>query len=166
MKGLLIAVALAVALVGCGDRGNQVDFGGEEMGPDVHAVVSEDGNVKLGLTLEYVYFALSDSARAEAQRELDDDAEAEGVKGFFGGVMRGVLGKALAFRARYPVAEIQDIRWEDGRMRLEFTDPDRRLDDNLQVEDEPVTEAFSEEAVREFSAVFRTLKEEQSAGQR
>lgn len=162
----LIAVALAVALAGCGDRDAGVDFGGEEMGPDVHAVVSEDGNVKMGLTLEHVYFALSDSTRAEARRELDADAEAGGVKGFFGGLMRSVVGEALSFRANYPVTEIEDIRWEGGRMHIEFADPDRSLDDNLQIDDEPVTEAFSEASVREFSAVFRTVKEEQAAGQR
>lgn len=162
----LIAVALTVALAGCGDRDAGVDFGGEEMGPDVHAVVSEDGNVKMGLTLEHVYFALSDSARAEARRELDADAEAGGVKGFFGGLMRAVVGEALSFRASYPVTEIEDIRWEYGRMHIEFADPDRRLDDNLQIDDEPVTEAFSEASVREFSAAFRTVKEEQAAGQR
>lgn len=162
----LIAVALAVALAGCGDRDAAVDFGDEEMGPDVHAVLSEDGSVKMGLTQEHVYFALSDSMRAEAQRELDADAEAGGVKGFLGGLMRDVVGEALSFRARYPVTEIEDIRWDDGRMHFEFADPDRSLDDNLEIADEPISEAFTEEAVREFGESFRTVKEEQPAGQR
>lgn len=158
----LIAVALAAVLLGCGDTDNDVDFGGEDLGPDLHAMVSEDGNVKMGLTMNYVYFALSDSARTEAQREIEADAGEGGASGFFSRLMGGVLGKALSFRAKYPVSEIQDIRWEDGRMRVEFTDPGRSIDENIQMseDDEPVTGMFGEEAVREFSAVFRTLKEE------
>ena len=156
----LIAVALAVSLAGCGDRGSRVDFGGEDMGPDLHAILSEDGGVKMGLTREYVYFALSDSARAEARAELDRDAE----ESFLGGIMRSVVGKALGFRAMYEVAEIRDVRWEDGHLRVVFNDPDRRIDDNLQLgEDESVADAFSEEAVQAFSEAFRAVKEGQAA---
>ena len=157
MRGMMV-VALAAAVVGCGDRGTDVDFGGEDMGPDLHAVVSEDGGVKRGLTREYVYFALSDSARAEAETELDEDAE----ESFFGGIMRGILGKALGFRAKYEVASIRDIRWDD-RLVIEFNDPDRRIDDNVQLsEDRPVTEVFGEEAVRAFSEAFRAVKQGQA----
>ena len=158
MRGLLV-MALAVALVGCGDRDNQVDFGGGEIGPDLHAIESRDGVIKMGLTQEWVYFALSDSARADAAAELEADAEAEGMKGFFGGIMQNLVGRALDFRARYAVAEIRDIRWQDGRMHFEFIDPDRRLDRNLQIgEDESVTEAFAEEDVKAFGEVFRAVK--------
>lgn len=159
MRSLMV-VALAV-LVACGDPGGGVDFSGDEMGPDVHAIVSEDGNVKMGLTGEWVYFALSDSMRAEARAELDEDAEAGGLKGFFGGIMRGLLGKALGFRARYAVSEIRDIRWEDGRMRIVFTDPEQRVDENLTVGDDEqsLTEAFAEEDVKELAEAFRTMKD-------
>lgn len=157
----LLTLMMAALLVGCGDRDGGVDFSGDDIGPDLHAVVSEDGAVKLGLTREWVYFTLSDSVRAEAQAELDADAEAEGVEGFFGGIMRRLVGKALGFRAMYAVAEIREIRWEDSRLRIVFNDPDRRVDDNLQLgEGESVTEAFSEEAVRELGEAFRSLKEE------
>lgn len=163
----LIAIALAATLAGCGDRGNQVDFGGDDIGPDIEAIHSQDGSVKMALTQDWVYFALSDSMRAEAQAELDADADAGGLRGFFGGLMQGVLGKALDFRAKYAVAEIRDIRWEAGRLRVEFVDPDQRLDRNLEIgENESVDEAFAEEDVRRLSEAFRTLKEEGGSAQR
>jgi hypothetical protein len=160
----VMALTLAAALAGCGDRSGAVDFGGEDIGPDLHAIASEDGAVKMGLTREWVYFALSDSARAEAQAELDEDAEADGMEGLFGGIMRRLVGRALSFRAKYAVAEIREIRWEDDRLRIEFNDPTRRVDDNLQLgEGESVTEAFTEEAVRGFAAAFRALNAEPGA---
>lgn len=157
---MIIALALMLTLIGCGDR-DQVDFSGDELGAELHSILSEDGFVKMGLTREWVYFALSDSARAEAQSEIREDAEAGGVRGFFGGIMESVLGRALGFRAKFAVSDIQDIRWEDGRMRFVFDDPDRRVDENLQIgEDGDVTEAFTEEEVRAFAEVFRAVKEE------
>lgn len=160
----VLALALAAVLVGCGDRDGAVDFSGNEIGPDLHAVVSEDGAVKMGLTREWVYFALSDSARARAESELNEGVEADGVEGFFAGIMHRLVGKALSFRAKYAVAELREIRWEDGRMRLVFNDPGRGVDDNFQLgEGQSVTEAFSEEAVGEMAEAFRSLKTEAGA---
>ena len=163
----LLAIAMAAALVGCGDRDAGVDFSGEELGPDIHSILSEEGVVKMGLTRNWVYFELSDSVRAEAQSELDADAGAGGLKGFFGGIMRNVVGRALDVRARYAVAEIRDIRWEDGRMRIEFEDPDRSLDENLQIGDEgeSVTQQFAEADVKAFAEVFRGVKAERAAAE-
>lgn len=164
MRSFLV-LALAAATVACGDRGNRVDFSGEDLGSDIHSMATEDGALKMGLTREWVYFTLSDSVRAEAEAELTARTDSSGVKGFFGGLMRSAVGKALSFRAKYAVSEIRDIRWEDGRMVVEFVDPDRRLDDNLHADDdEPVTEAFAEEDVRAFSEAFRGLKPEDGAG--
>ena len=164
----VFTVVLALAVAGCGDSDGGVDFSGGDLGPDLHSVESEDGAVRMGLTREWVYFTLSDSVRARAQAELDADAEAGGVEGFFGGIMRNVVGKALEFRAKYAVAEIRDIRWEDGRMQIVFEDPDRRIDENLQLgeEGEPVTEQFAEDDVRAFAEVFRAVKERGGAGGR
>lgn len=156
----VMVMALGLALVGCGDR-DQVDFSGEDLGVELHSILSQDGVVEMGLTREWVYFALSDSTRAEAQSEIREDAEADGVRGFFGGLMQSLLGKALDFRAKFAVSEIEDIRWEDGRMRFVFEDPDRRIDENLQIgEDGDATEAFAEDQVRAFAEVFRAVKEE------
>ncbi len=150
-----IVLIMAAGLVACGDSNTQVDFDGDEMGPDIHAVLSDDGTVKMGLTREFVYFALSDSARARAQADLEADSEG----GFLDGIMRSVVGKALGFRAKYALDDVQDIRWEEERLRFIFTDPDRDLDDNIQLsEDRPVSESFTEEAVLEFAEAFQVVK--------
>ena len=161
MRSVLMAV-LALAVAGCGDSDGEVDFSGGELGRDLHSIVSEDGAIRMGLTRDWVYFTLSDSVRARAEAELDADADAGGVQGFLGGIMRNVVGRALDFRAKYAVAEIRDIRWEDDRMRIVFEDPEREIDENLQLgeEGESVTEQFAENEVRAFAEVFRALKEE------
>lgn len=156
----LMVVVLAATVAACGDKADRVDFSGDDLGADIHTMATEDGALVMGLTREWVYFTLSDSVRAEARAEVASRTDSGGVKGFFGGLMRSAVGKALSFRAKYPVSEIRDIRWEDGRMMVEFVDPDQRIEDNFQADDdEPVTEAFAEEDVRAFSDAFRALKQ-------
>ncbi len=161
----LVAVPLLVGLAGCGDRPDmEMDLGGEDLGPDRYSIVSEEGEVKLGLTDRFVYFALSDSTMAEIRAEMRSKSEEEGASGFFGGLLEKTVGKALGFRARIPVEEIRDIRWADGEMRVEFTDPDRRLGDDFQFNDRPMADAFAEEDVRRFAEEFRRVKESGGGG--
>lgn len=162
MRGLL-TMALLAALVGCDQGDADMDFGDEDLGPDVHSMASTEGEVKMGLTEEFVYFALSEEAVEEARAEMRQETDKEGLEGLIGGVVEKTVGKALAFRAKYPVEAIEDIRWEGGSMVIDFTDRDRRLGD-FEVSDQPVTEAFAEEDVREFAEAFRRVKERGGAG--
>ena len=158
-----LALALLIPLIGCGDDDPQLDFGGEELGVDRYAVLSNDGEMKMGLTDGYLYFSLSERTREEARAEMQEAAEQEGVAGVIGGLVEKTVGKALSFRARYPVDEIRDVRWEGGEMRILFEDPDRSVGDQFKIDDRPVAEAFPEEAVKAFGEEFRRLKRERGA---
>jgi hypothetical protein len=155
----LLTLALMVPLAGCGGGDTDVDFGGDEIGEDRFSVLSRDGEIKMGLTEEFVYFALSEAALEEARSEMEEElGDGEGLGGMIGGMVQKGVEKALTFRAKYPVAEIEAIRWTDGEMEVVFTDGDRRVTDNLKVDDRPVTEAFAQEDVEAFSEAFRAVK--------
>ncbi|MBW3552691.1 MAG: hypothetical protein KY466_04225 [Gemmatimonadetes bacterium] len=153
-----LTLLLLAPLAACSDGGADMDFGGEDLGEDRFAIRSDDGAVRMGLTDDVVYFALSDSVRAVARAEMEDDTPREGIAGSIAGAVRGGVSRALAFRAKYPVAEIRDIRWEDGRMTFDFEDPDRTLSREFEVDDRPIAEAFSEQDVLAFAREFRRLK--------
>lgn len=152
-----LALLLSAALVGCGDPGADVDFGGEDLGADRFAIHSDDGALRMGLTDEFVYFALSDSVLAEARVEMAADSPPDGIGGTIAGIVKGGVSRALRFRARYHVDDIRDIRWENGRMVFDFVDPDRRIT-SLDVDDRPLDEIFTEEDVRAFGEHFRQVK--------
>ena len=155
----LIAIVLLAQIAACGDAGADVDFDASDIGEDRFAVASRDGAVRMALTDEFVYFALSDSVLELARSEIDPDSgTAEGIRGAISGIVRGGVSRALSFRAKYPVDDIRDIRWEDGRMVFDFDDPRRSLSDNFKVEDRPVEEAFAEADVQAFAREFRRLK--------
>lgn len=155
----LLALALLGSITACGGGDTEVDFGGDEIGDDRFSVLSRDGEVKMGLTDEFVYFALSESALEEARAEMEEDlGDGEGLGGMIGGMVQKGVEKALTFRAKYRVAEIEDIRWADGEMEMIFTDGGREVTDNLKIDDRPVTEAFSRDDVEAFAEAFRAVK--------
>ena len=159
---VLLVLGLAMAS-GCDRPAADVDFGGKELGPDRFHVLSENAGVKLGLTDEVVYFSLSDSLRTEIRSEMERSAEREGIGGMIGGMVSGTVGRALGFRAKYPIEEIRDIRWEDGELHVEFEDSRRRLEE-FRVDDRPVTAAFREEDVRAFAEEFHRARRDRELG--
>lgn len=163
-KAWLGMLVVLLPLLGCGDADAEMDFGNEDLGSDRYAITSADGGAKMGLTDDYVYFALADSVLAAARAEMRETAESDGAKGFVGGLVERTVGKAMGFRARIPVEDIEDIRWEDGRMRIVFTDPDRRFGNTFRVDDAPAEEAFREEDVRAMAEEFRRLKDRRTDG--
>lgn len=161
----LLAFLLLPAIAACGDDGADMDFGGEDLGPDRFAIHSEDGSVQMGLTQDFLYFALSDSVIAAARAEMDEDStRREGIGGAIAGLVRGGVDRALRFRARYDVADIRDVRWEDGRMVVDFVDPDHSLSTNFEVDDRPIEEVFSQQDVEAFRQQLRDLKRERGEG--
>ena len=162
----MLALALLVPLAACGGGDTEVDFGADDIGEDRFSVLSRDGEVKMGLTDDFVYFALSEASLEQARTEMDQDlGDGEGLSGMIGGMVQKGVEKALTFRAKYRVDEIADIRWTEDEMEVIFTDGDRDITDNLKVDDRPVTEAFDRQDVEAFAEAFRNLKaEKRSAG--
>ena len=155
----LIAFALIATLAGCGDRPD-MDFGGEELGPDRMVIHSEDGALRLGLTDHVLYLALSDSIVDIARQEMEDSMPREGIGGAISGFVRGGVNRALSFRAKYPIERIRDIRWEDGRMVVDLEDGERAFGDNFSASDDrPIEEAFAEADVRALADEFHSLKQ-------
>jgi hypothetical protein len=155
----LLALAVLGPIVACGGGDTEVDFGGDEIGEDRFSILSHDGELRMGLTDAYVYFALSEQAMEEARSDMEEDlGEGEGLGRMIGGMVQKGVEKALNFRAKYPVSEIEDIRWTDGAMEVVFRDRGRDVTDSIKVDDRPVTEAFAREDVEAFAEAFRALK--------
>jgi hypothetical protein len=158
-----LGLPLLAAAVACGDA-SDVDFGGRDIGPDLFSIVSTDGAVRMALTDDYVYLTLSDDKREEVRQSLRSEADAEGAAGRVSGWVERTVGRALDFRDLHPVDEIEDIRWEDGRVRFDFKT--RRRQPSIQVGDEETAGTFDEASAREFREELHALKREQARSRR
>lgn len=158
-RWLIMSMLGPLLLAGCDEGDARVDFGAGPEETDRFSVHSRDGAVKLALTDDHIYFALSDSVLSTAEAEMAREAEdREGVGSVVGGMVRRGVSKALRFRAAYPVSEVRDLRWEGGRLVIEFTDGRTGPADDFQINDEPAGEAFEREQVEAFRTELMRLK--------
>lgn len=161
--GVLVAAVAMVAAWGC--RGDQrIDFGGKDLGEERLAIVSTDGSVRLVLTDEHLYFALSEEVAGEARRDVEEDLGEDA--GRLGRFISRTVNTALGFRAAYPVDVIEDVRWEDDEMRVVFVEGrGADLGKRFRIgDDESITHAFDEEAVLALRDELRAVKRERAAG--
>lgn len=163
-RAAVAMLPLLVVATACGDR-SDIDFGGRDIGADLFSVVSTDGAVRLALTHDYVYLTLADETRDEVRGDLRAGADQDGAGGRIASFVERTVGKALEFRALYPVDDVEDIYWRDGAMHIEFASG-RKRDVTLNVGDQPVQDAFDEESVEAFSAALHALKRSRDGARR
>lgn len=130
MRRLLVPIALLI-LVACSGRdkksGMDVSFGQaaaqtsaeEPLGPGDVRVTSTDGAVVLALVGDSVRFQLSDSLRNKVKQQIDSAADTSGIAAMVTRSVSGIVSSAMGFVVRIPVQDIQDIRYEDGRIQFE-----------------------------------------------
>ncbi len=120
------------ALSGCGGRdkdnekGNlKVAFGKDEasepaLGPDDVRITSTDGSFVMAVIGDTVRMQLSDSLRNKVKTDIDTSA---GKKGGFGAAIAQSVGKvvngAMGFVVRVPVNDVQNLRYENGKLRFD-----------------------------------------------
>jgi hypothetical protein len=128
LRPLVCAVFGLAALAACSRRDNssvRVSFdsakaaesAAEPLGPGDVRVVSTDGNFILALVGDSVRMQLSDSLRSKVREEIDSSAGG-GVGGMIARTVSGAVSSAMGFVVRIPVTEIDDIRYEDGKIKF------------------------------------------------
>jgi len=122
-------------------------------------MLTDDRSAEMLLTRDVVAVQLSDRTlrridrEFERERDEEDGALADAIKGAVLGGVRAMLDHSLAC----PVRELRDVRLRDGRLELIDRDGHRVFDD-LEVDDHDLLECFAPEDARAFVEEFRSLK--------
>jgi hypothetical protein len=87
----------------------------EPLGPGDVRITSTDGAFILALVGDSVRMQLSDSLRRSVQHDIDTSAKS-GVAGMITRSVSGIVGSAMGFVVRIPVTEIDNVRYENGRV--------------------------------------------------
>lgn len=163
---LPLVLLLAVALPGCDlseEGGPRVDIGAEaretpDDADDVFAIQSRGDIMKLGLTRESIYMRFSDEQLAKIDREMENEAAeaGEGLAGRITSAVTGAVSRGLRTRVAYDLANVSDVRWEDGRLVIELREGGRAFDD-MEVEESDVMAQFAEEDARAFIDAWREV---------
>lgn len=127
---LALPLVLPLALAACAFGGHDevaVSFAGSDtaravqLGEGDVSVTSTDGAVILMLVGDTVRFQLSDSLRATVKAQVDSsvDEEAGPIGSLIGTSVGKIVGGAMGFVVRVPVQEVENVRYEDGRIQFE-----------------------------------------------
>lgn len=91
--------------------------------PGAVAIRTTDHKITLSLAHDTVSMGLSDSVLAEARAEMARDTSEHGIAGAFSGFIKKTVSSALRSRVAYPVQDIQDARYENGRIVFTYRQP-------------------------------------------
>ena len=116
------------------------------------AIQTRNGEVALLLVGRTLVMQLTDRGLRQVDREMDEDAkDGSAFARFVGGVVRSGVRTLLDHGIEYPLSELREARYEDGRLVLVDRDGDRLFED-VQVNDIEVMESFSPAEARAFAA--------------
>lgn len=124
-------------------------------------ITSRDGKLSLLLTRDALTMQLTDRALREIDRDMAEDARDEdgGSLGrLIASAVRSSVKSALDHGYRYDLEDVEDVRYEDGRLTITDRDGDTILD-SVKLDDRDAMESFSPEDARRFVKEFRRLKE-------
>jgi hypothetical protein len=133
-----------------------------------YVITTVDGSVALGFDDRRVWMRISDEVADQVERSFQSKAKRRG-KSLGDRIAKSILAQTsgeLDARLRTPIEydidEIDDVRWESGRLHFEYRRRHTRTFEGVQVGHEPALESFDETEAREFAARLREMKERRS----
>jgi hypothetical protein len=126
------------------------------------AIDTEDGDATLILTDDVVAFQLSDRALKHVNRKLkqkesavddEDNPLARSIKAAIFSSVRSLVRHS----AECPLTELDDVRYDDGRL-IFLTEDGARVFEDIEVNGHDLLDGFSDADAREFVREFRRVK--------
>jgi len=181
MRSLLLIPVLALAACGSSDQspidegeieamaedeieestdGLSFDVDGAGVSSDlsgdvVDVVTTRDGALEIGVTDEVLFSRLSEATRAEIEAEMASETkDQEGLGGTIARAVTGAVAQGLATTVSVPLADVRDVRYEDGRLVIEMVDGGESPFDNAETNDRPMLTQFDEAAARRLAEAF------------
>ena len=157
----VVAGLAAVAACGIGDDDSNPNVSGGEpvqLGEGDIRITSRGGEVDLMLLGDRIVVGLSDSVLAHVRSKTDTALlEADGGLGAsIEKFVKSTVENTLAKRIDYPLSDIEDVRYERGRIVFDYVDgADFKLLEGAENDDTPVLASFSEEDSERFVAAVK-----------
>ncbi len=166
VRTVFVAMSSLALLAGCSSHVEmsakdssgalKVAFGDEAarkapVGPNDVRITSKDGVLVLSLVGDEVRMQLSDSLRSAVGASIDaKDYSSDGMEGL-GKIMAkavsDVVTGAMGFVVRVPVADVENLRFDDGHIRFDI----RNSDGHVNIDSDTRRNAvFSEKDARRF----------------
>ncbi|HET9454626.1 MAG TPA: hypothetical protein VFO66_10120 [Gemmatimonadaceae bacterium] len=127
-------------------------------------IFNEDGTVDVILAGNRLSAGLSPAKLAEVRAKIAQSTakDTSGLGGSIATLVKETVADKIGIRAVYPLAEMRDLRYDDGRILIEWRDGKESAllgDGKIRVDDEDVARRFRrEDAERLIAAVKARLR--------
>lgn len=130
----------------------------QRLGPGDIRIVNEDNAVELTLVGDRITAGLSDQVVNKVRRELDTTGRNEsGIGANIANMVKGAVANSIGSRVAFPLSDVKDVRYEDGRLVFEWK-KEHRIFDQSKVNGKRTDESFRPDDARRFVDAVRARK--------
>lgn len=133
----------------------------DSLGPGDMRLYNADSSVDVVLIGDKIMAGLSAKTVSKVKGELETSRlkDTSGLGGMIGQIVKTSVAGAIGTHAVYPLSDIKDIQYADGRIHVQWTDgTDRDLFHNTSVNKEKVSDTFNEADAKRFVEAVRVRK--------
>jgi hypothetical protein len=170
-RRIVAALAASVVIVACDhDRSEKQDevahatFAPRDttrtLGPGDVRIATTDSSLELALVGDSIVTGFGSRVMEKIREKTDtSDITGDGLGATIKRAVKGTVAKAMDHEIHYPIADISDVRFEDGGLRFYGADGRRmKVFENSRVNGRKVSESFSREDAQRFISAFRARK--------
>jgi hypothetical protein len=155
-----LAPLVGAALLAASCTGRDRDASSSGSFGDVLTITTTDSAVDMSLADDTIAVHLSDRVVAKARRDMDSSTarDTSGIGGFLARTVTSAVSGALSTRVTVPVADVKDIRYENGAIVMELTRRPKLPLDKFKMNVRPLLESFPPRDAERFVDAVRRAK--------
>jgi len=130
------------------------------LGPGDVRVMNTDSSVEIAVIGDSVVTGFGPRVRAELEESTGSSSESgSGFSASIEKIVKKAVSGAFNKELKYPIAEIQDVRLEDGKLEFYRNDGSRmKILDSNHSNNRPIAETFAVSEAERFIAAFHARK--------
>jgi len=133
----------------------------ETLGPGDMRIYNADSSVDVVLMGDKILAGLSSKTVAKIKSGLDESrsGDTSGFGGMVSQIVKSSVAGAIGTHAVFPLADIKDIHYSDGKIRVQWSDGgDKELFSGTSVNHQKVSDSFNEADAKRFVEAVRARK--------
>jgi hypothetical protein len=130
------------------------------LGPGDVRIATTDSTLELAIIGDSIVTGFGIKVLDKIREKTDtSDITGDGIGATLQRAVKGTVAKAMDHEIHYPIADISDVRFEDGGLRFYRADGGKmRVFENSHVNGRKISEAFSPRDAQRFISAFRARK--------
>jgi hypothetical protein len=130
------------------------------LGPGDVRVMNSDSSIEIAVIGDSIVTGFGARVRAEVERNTDSaSVSGNGFGASIEKMVKGAVASALNHEIKYPIAEVQDVRLEDGKLQFYAKDGSRmKILEGSHSNNRPISETFATSEAERFIAALHVRK--------